>query len=65
MSVDYTDKVYDIVKNESIGMDAIYEDYIIHLVGILGLNLLREHRLVESCGMVNGRTLYALCEKNA
>ena len=63
MSTNYVDKVYDVVKFESVGMDAIYDDYIIHLVGILGLNLLREHRLVESCGEINGRTLYTLCRK--
>lgn len=63
--MDYVDKVYEVVKAESIGMDAIYDDYIIHLVGVLGLNLLKKHKLVESCGEINGRTLYVLCKKDA
>lgn len=54
-------EVYEIVETECEGFDAIYEDYIIRLVGEEGLRILREDRLVESCGVVNGRQLYALC----
>lgn len=60
----YVDYVYDIVKKESEGLDAMYEDYIIHLVGVAGLQSLLAHKLLESCGVVNGRQLYTLCEKN-
>ena len=56
--------VYEAVKNECSGMDAIYEDYILELVGEVGLRTLLEHRLLETCGVINGRQLYALCEKN-
>ena len=59
----YADYVYVIVKNECEGMDAIYGDYICELVGVWGLNALIECKLVESCGVVNGRRLYVLCEK--
>lgn len=59
----YVDYVYNIVKNESKNMDAIYEDYAIHLVGHAGLTELRENKLVEYCGVVNGRSLLVLCEK--
>ena len=58
----YAKHVYDIVRRESIGMDSIYGDYIQQLVGVFGLNALIEHKLVESCGVVNGRQLYVLCE---
>lgn len=59
----YVDYVYDIVKNETKGMDAIYEDFIIHLVGYTGLTELRENKLVEYCGSVHGRSLLVLCDK--
>ncbi len=59
----YADMVYYIVKVKSEGMDAVYEDYILELVGSMGLKALKENRLVESCGIVNGRQLCVLCEK--
>lgn len=59
----YAEYVYDIVKQELEGFDAIYEDYIINLVGFAGLTYLKKYRLVETCGVVNGRQLYALCNK--
>lgn len=59
----YVDYVYDIVKNDTEGMDAIYKDYIIHMVGVYGFNALYEHRLIEGCGVINVRELYVLCEK--
>ena len=57
------DQVYYTVKEVCGDLDAIYEDYIIYLVGYEGLYILRDEGLVESCGVVNGRQLYALCEK--
>ena len=61
--LEYVDYVYDIVRLDTIEMDSIYSDYIKQMVGVYGLNALIEHRLVESCGVVNGRKLYVLCEK--
>ena len=58
----FTEHVYNIVKAESEGLDSIYGDYIQHLVGIFGFNALLEAKLLESCGVVNGRQLYALVE---
>ena len=40
--------------------DAVYEDTIVDIVGTKGLQLLREFKLIESCGIINGRKLYAL-----
>ena len=57
----YAEQVYEILNNETKGMDAIYKDYILHLVGYSGLDALLENRLLETCGVVNGRQLYVLC----
>ena len=59
----YVDYVYDIVRLDCEGMDSIYKDYIIQMVGVYGFNALREHGLIESCGVINGRQLYVLCGK--
>lgn len=59
----YVDYVYDIVRLDCEGMDAIYKDYIIQMVGVYGFNALREHKLLEGCGVVSGRQLYVLCDK--
>lgn len=59
----YVDMVYDIVKLDCESMDAIYKDYIIQMVGVYGFNALHENKLIESCGVMNGRYLYVLCPK--
>ena len=59
-----TKQVYEVVKNRSASFDAIYEDYILELVGVDGLEILRKNKLVETCGVVNGRQLYVLIEKD-
>ena len=56
----YACYVYDIVKRETYGIEAIYGDYIETLIGIHGLIALRTQNLVETCGVVNGRQLYTL-----
>lgn len=58
-----TKEIYEVVKNESLGFDAIYENRILELVGVEGLEILRKNRLIETCGIVNGRQLYVLIEK--
>ena len=59
----FVDYVYDIVKLDCEGMDAIYGDHIIRMFGVYGFNALHTARLIESCGTVNGRQLYVLCPK--
>lgn len=59
----YVDYVYDIVKTECAGLDSIYKEYLIDLVGVCGLNALRKANLIEACGVINGRQLYVLCRK--
>jgi hypothetical protein len=60
----YVDYVYNIIKNESRNLDALYGDYIIYLVGAMGIDALLENKLLETCGVVDGRQLYVLCDKN-
>lgn len=59
----YVDLVYDVIRMETKGLDSFYKDYILSLVGVYGLNALITHKLVETCGVVNGRQLYTLLEK--
>lgn len=40
-------------------IDTLYEDYIIHLIGTKGLNMLRDHGRIELCGEIYGRRLYS------
>lgn len=61
--MEFVDYVYDIVKSDTEGMDAIYKDYIIQMVGVYGFNALYSERLIEGCGSVNVRELYVLCDK--
>lgn len=61
----YVDYVYEIVKNEGRNFDALYQSYILELVGIMGMDALLENKLLEACGVVNGRQLFVLCEKDS
>ena len=60
----YAQHVYEIVRLETLDMDAIYKDYILQLVGVFGFNSLIENKLIESCGVVNGRRLYTLLKND-
>ena len=57
---DYLETIYNIVEAEAEGMDAIYGDFIEHLIGNTGLLALLDAKLLEGCGVVNGRRLYVL-----
>lgn len=59
-----TEQIYKVVKDGSLGFDAIYENYITELVGVDGLEILKRNRLIETCGVINGRQLYVLIEKD-
>ena len=59
----YALTVYLMAMEEFADLDAIYEDALIHLVGVRGVEALKENKLLESCGVVNGRQLYKLCDK--
>ena len=59
----YADYCYQILKNDIKGLDAMYEDYIIHLIGVAGLTELRGNHLLEPCGIIHERQLYTLVTK--
>ena len=40
--------------------DAVYEDAIIDCLGINGLHLLKASHKIETCGILEGRKLYAI-----
>lgn len=56
----YEDFVYMTVKADCEGLDSIYEDYIVNLVGKYGLQALEAYGKLEVCGVVNRRQLYVL-----
>ena len=60
----FVDHAYNLVRMDTEDMDAIYKDYILRIVGTYGFNALYENKLIESCGVINGRQLFALCNKN-
>lgn len=59
----YLDWCYLILKSDMDGMDAVYEEHIVNLLGLAGLTELRSNGLLEPCGVLHGRQLYALCDK--
>lgn len=56
----YEQTVYEIIKKDCEGLDSIYEDYIVSLVGKHGLDALKVYGKLEACGVVNERQLYVL-----
>ena len=54
------DRFYKLMWCEFSNTDALYEDYIIHTIGTLGLNMLLSADRLETCGVINGRKLYTL-----
>lgn len=65
MYMTYADYCYQILKSDAKALDAVYEDYIIRLIGVAGLTELRGNSLLEPCGVINDRQLYTLCLKNS
>ena len=59
------DEIYEVVRSNAKGFDAIYEDYILRLVGEYGLHVLKSYRLIETCGIINGHQLYTLIKKGS
>lgn len=57
----YVEKTYDILRKDCVGLDAVYEEFIVDCIGRYGLRALLECKLLETCGVVNGRQLYTLC----
>ena len=60
----YVEMIYELVKETFADFDAVYEDALIQLIGTFGISVLQKHNLIESCGVVNGRQLYVLCDND-
>ena len=56
----YAEQLYLVVEEEFEGLDSIYEDSLIHLIGVFGVHILKENKMLETCGVINGRQLYVL-----
>lgn len=63
--MEYIDMIYKIIEFESRDSDAIYEDRILEVIGFSGLNILKAKGLIKTCGVINGRKLYALVKKES
>ena len=48
------------LKGMNPGIETMYEDAIIAVVGLKFLTLFRKYEMIESCGMIAGRKLYAI-----
>ena len=57
----YVEEVYRALRENVVGLDSVYEDYIINIIGTTGLIALHTNKYLETCGVVNGRQLYVLC----
>ena len=53
-------KMYEFVKEMCDSYDAIYEDYLIRLIGERGIQTLKDGGLLECCGEIDGRKIYSL-----
>ena len=61
--MEYVDHIYNIISEKCEGLDSVYGDYIVRCVGAKGLDALLEHRLLETCGVINGRQLFTILTK--
>jgi hypothetical protein len=64
-ALNYVDCVYELVKEDCGNLDSIYEGHIVLLVGMCGLGALKREGLLETCGVVNGRQVYVLVDKES
>lgn len=51
---------YSLLREMYRQAEALYEDTIIDAVGTVGLYALRKERLIEGCGWIENRKLYAM-----
>ena len=58
-----TDEAYNLIKEESRGFEAIYEDYIVMTIGENGLEALKKAGYLETCGVIHDRQLYTLVSR--
>lgn len=51
---------YNLLMETYTQAEALYEDTIVKCVGWVGLQSMRTERLIEGCGVIDGRKLYAM-----
>lgn len=56
------DLFHEIIAGYARGMDVVYGDYVIYLIGQEGFDMLRENHILESCGSIEGRDLFTVRE---
>ena len=59
----FVNYIHKIALLDCSDLDAVYEDRLKEMFGTYGLNALLINKRIESCGIINGRRLYAICKK--
>lgn len=60
-SLRYAEICRDILNSQlDKNIEAVYEDYIIRMVGEHGIKAMRKHQLIEPCGVIHGKKLYVI-----
>lgn len=57
-----TKEIYYYLEDRCGGLDVIYEETILALVGSYGLVVLKDAKLLKPYDVLNGRQVYALCD---
>lgn len=57
-----TKEIYEYLKDRCEGLDVIYEETILALVGSYGLVVLKDAKLLKTHDVLNGRKVYTLCD---
>lgn len=59
-----TKEIYEYLKDRCEGLDIIYEETILALVGSYGLVVLKDAKLLETCDVLNNRQVYRLVSRD-
>lgn len=54
------DKIIEVLETAFEGLDALYEDYIVDLVGAPNFKKSRDQKVLLVCWSISGRTLYVM-----
>lgn len=53
-------ELYNLIRQTYPKTETLYEYAIIAIIGVDGLNFLKEKSIIETCGMIEDRKLYAI-----
>ena len=59
-----TKEIYEYLKDRCEGLDIIYEETILALVGSYGLVVLKDAKLLKTYDVLNGRQVYRLVSRD-